>query len=132
MKSVVLDTNVFVAAGFSNQSHSARIINQVRRGELTMPWSAETRDEIRYILKKVPVLAWDRVADLFGDRDRYAGALDPDRYEYIDDPADRWFLALAEATGSALVSHDDHLLAHAARATVPVLTPTQFYTAEAA
>jgi predicted nucleic acid-binding protein len=34
VKSVILDTNVFVAAGFNPGSASARIVEQVRAGHL--------------------------------------------------------------------------------------------------
>ncbi len=132
MDSVVLDTNVFVATGFNERSHSAQILKQVQRGEVRMIWNEETRDETRYILRKIPLLRWDEVTDLFNDRDRFTGTLDLNRYDYVDDAADRKFLALAEATGAALVSNDNHVLVHAERATVPVLTPSEFLAARCA
>jgi uncharacterized protein len=126
MNRVVLDTNVFVATGFNQHSHSAGLLEMVRRGELRMIWSDETQDETRHILKKIPLLRWDEVSDLFHARDHFTGTLDLEQYNHVDDPSDRKFLALAEVTGSALISNDEHLLAHADRATVPVLTPSQF------
>ena len=126
MNRVVLDTNVFVATGFNQNSHSAQLLDMVRRGELRMVWSDETQGETRYILKKIPLLRWEQVADLFHARDHFAGTLDLDGYDHVHDASDRKFLALAEATGATLVSNDDHLLAHAGRATVPVLTPSAF------
>lgn len=67
---VVLDTNVFVAAGFYAQSHSARLIERVRRGQLRMVWTESTRAETRYVLEKIPPLDWDALADLFRDENR--------------------------------------------------------------
>ncbi len=42
---VVLDTNVFVAAGFNPGSHSARIVEAVRNGRLRMVWDNATQAE---------------------------------------------------------------------------------------
>src|SRR6266536_2887956 len=42
---VVLDMNVFVAAGFNPGSHSARIVEAVRNGRLRMVWDNATQAE---------------------------------------------------------------------------------------
>ena len=42
---VVLDTNVFVAAGFNPGSHSARLVEAVRDRRLRMIWDEATREE---------------------------------------------------------------------------------------
>ena len=45
-REVVLDTNVFVAAGFNRGSHSAWLVEAVRDGRLRMVWDNATRAEI--------------------------------------------------------------------------------------
>ena len=42
---VVLDTNVFVAAGFNPRSASARIVDAVKHGQVRMVWNDATRRE---------------------------------------------------------------------------------------
>jgi hypothetical protein len=61
---VVLDTNVFVAAGFSPVSHSAWLVDAVHNGRLRMVWdSATRRDRARH--QADPALSWTHIADLF-------------------------------------------------------------------
>ncbi|MGZ3667280.1 MAG: PIN domain-containing protein, partial [Ktedonobacterales bacterium] len=54
--SVVLDTNVFVAAGFNPHSASARLVDAVKRGEIRMVWNDATRREIERIVRQIPPL----------------------------------------------------------------------------
>src|SRR5688572_19068624 len=103
---VILDTNVFVAAGFNPSSASARLISAARDGHLRMVWNDATRDEIETILRQIPYLAWEHVADLFRADDRYPHQTHPERFDYVPDPADRKFAALADATGATLVTSD--------------------------
>jgi len=67
---VVLDTNVFVGAGFNPESASAELVRQVRDGALRMPWTEATRAEVERILTKIPPLSWDDVRGLFREEDR--------------------------------------------------------------
>ncbi|NTV99778.1 MAG: PIN domain-containing protein [Oscillochloris sp.] len=127
--SVVLDTNVFVAAGFNRASHAARIIAAVRQGALVRIWNAATRDEIQSTLTRIPQRSWAEVADLFRPEGDFSGPSDPDHFTSVPDPADRVFAALAEATGATLVTNDAHLLAHQEQLSVPVLTPRAFWAA---
>lgn len=127
LSSVVLDTNLFVAAGFNRGSHAARIIAAVRQRALTMVWNAATRDEIQYTLTRIPQRSWAEVADLFRPEDAFSGPTDPDRFISVPDPADRVFAALAEAAGAILVTNDVHLLKHQEQLSVPVLTPRAFW-----
>ena len=123
---VVLDTNVWVAAGFRPRSASGRLIEQVRQGEVRLVWDRATREETEHVLRKIPPLSWEAVASLFHDEDRFAGPTDPERFDFVADPADRKFAALAEAAGVPLVSLDEHLLGARSRLTVPVLTPGEW------
>jgi uncharacterized protein len=120
---VVLDSNVFVAAGFNPQSSSAQLVAWIRAQRLRLMWHASTLEETRYQLKKIPPLSWEPFAALFERRNEFHGELALARYDFIADEDDRKFAALAEAVDAVLVSNDDHLLAVADRLSVPVLTP---------
>lgn len=124
---VVLDTNVFVAAGFNRRSSSARILEQVRAGQLRMLWNEHTQRETRYILQKIPPLSWEDVADLFRPEDRYEADLDADAFAEIVDPEDRKFAALSATSEAVLITADDHLLSQRHQARVEILTPSEFW-----
>lgn len=123
---VVLDTNVFVAAGFNPDSASDRIISAVRHGSLRMIWNDETRKETRSILEKIPPLSWTAVADLFRNEERLDAETRPERFTQIPDPDDRKFAALAHASGAILISQDTDLLATPHRIDLLVVTPGEF------
>lgn len=123
---VILDTNVFVAAGFNDDSASRRILDLAEEGALRLVWNDATRRETQRILRRIPPLRWERFAGLFGDENRRDDALDLDRYGHVTGRMDRVFLALAEATDTPLVSSDSHLLEVRDRARVPVLTPAEY------
>jgi len=123
---VVVDTNVFVAAGFNPRSASARVVAAVRQGKLRMIWNVATRSETRRVLRTIPPLSWESVADLFRDEDCHTAPTDPRRVEHIRDPADRKFAALARATGALLISQDEDLLTEPQRMDVLVLSPREF------
>ena len=65
MRRIVIDTNVFVAAGFNPRSAAARILAAVREGRFQLIWNEPTRRETEMILRRIPHLDWERVADLF-------------------------------------------------------------------
>jgi uncharacterized protein len=123
IRRVVLDTNVFVAAGFNPHSHAARLVTSVREGALTLVWHTETRAEVLYILGRIPPLRQRSVAELFQPDAEYKVPPDLTPYGFIPDPADRVFAALAEAAGAVLVTNDAHLLAHRHALRAPVMTP---------
>ena len=122
---VVLDTNVFVAAGFNPRSASAWLLQAVRDGRLRMAWSEQTRHETERIVRKIPPLRHTRLDDLFRDEDRWTDMTHPERFEFVPDPDDRKFAALAEAAGAVLVTDDDHLLAVRDRIDTDVLPPRE-------
>lgn len=125
MQSVVLDTNVFVAAGFNSRSSSARLIRAIRDGELRFVWNQATRAETRQILRQIPPLDWGAFEGLFDEASEYTGETDLQAYRLIEDPDDRKFAALAKATGAVLVSNDDDLLSVRDRLDIPVKTPEE-------
>jgi predicted nucleic acid-binding protein len=120
----VLDTNVFVAAGFNPGSDSARILQWVEDGRLRLIWNEETRRETERILRKIPPLSWEPIAHLFREEECCREETQPDRFLMVSDPDDRKFAALAAATGATLVTLDDHLLQAGEIPGVRVLTPS--------
>ena len=127
---VVLDTNVFVAAGFKLRSASAKIVGAVKQRRLRMVWNDATRREIERIMQQIPPLRRLDVAQLFRPEDRFAGATDPERFAFVPDPDDRKFAALAHAAEATLITSDEHLLQQRDRIDVPVLTPGAFWKSE--
>lgn len=125
--SVVLDTNVFVAAAFEASTSSGRIVDAVRAGRLRLVWAESTRAENERVLRKIPPIDWEPFEDLFTEAGRCGDELDLDGVSYIPDPTDRKFAALSKATGATLVSNDDHLLAQRNRGKTPILTPSEFW-----
>jgi predicted nucleic acid-binding protein len=126
-RQIVLDTNVFVAAGFNPRSHAAGLLAAVRGGALILAWHAETRAETLHVLSRIPPLRKLDVAELFRPDAEYTALLDLTPYGCIPDPADRVFAALAEAACAALVTNDAHLLDHRHALRVPVLPPRVFW-----
>ena len=79
---VVVDTNIFVAAGFNRGSASARILEHIRAGQLRMVWNDRTRREVRRIICKIPSLSWDEVQEFFPEEHRFPGACLDDEFDY--------------------------------------------------
>lgn len=123
---VVLDTNVFVAAGFNARSDSARILAAVGEGRLRMAWSEATRRETERIVGQIPPLRSTRLDEFFREAERVDVPADASAFAEVPDPEDRKFAALAHAAGAVLVTGDDHLLAGRATAPYRVLTPGEF------
>jgi uncharacterized protein len=124
---VVVDTNIFVAAGFNPHSASAQLVDALRQGQLQMVWNDATRQEIERILQQIPPLRTLTVADVFRPAHHFSGATHPERFVAISDPDDRKFAALAYAAGATLISNDQHLLQVHNRLEVLVLTPGAFW-----
>jgi uncharacterized protein len=123
---LVVDTNVFVAAGFEPESAPSRLLDAIARGRWRMMWHRTTRAETERVLRRIPRLDWQRFAFLFRPEWEHEGALDLGPFGAIEDPGDRKFAALAAATGSILISSDGHLLAHRGALPVRVLKPGEF------
>ena len=126
MKRVVIDTNVFVAAGFNAGSASARILAAVREGDYQLVWNKETRGETETILRRIPSLDWGRVADLFRPQGEFTDPVDPDAFVMILDRDDRKFAALSAAATAPLVTSDNHVLAQGRVVGIEVLSPRAF------
>lgn len=124
---IVVDTNTFVAAGFNPRSHSARILDAVRDGRLTLVWNKATHAETRKVVSKIPPLSWDQFAALFEDTNRYDGDTDEGAFKHVPDRTDRKFAALAQAASATLVTQDDHLLGSRNQADVCIVRPGEFF-----
>jgi predicted nucleic acid-binding protein len=123
---IVLDTNVFVAAGFNRESHSARILRGVEEGRFALVWDEATRRETEMILARIPRLGFERVAPLFRPEGEHRGPSAPERFDHVEDPDDRKFASLAARAGAVLVTNDNHLLAHRGRRDPRIETPAEF------
>ena len=123
---IVIDTNVFVAAGFNRQSASARVLELVHSGQLRMMWNERTRRETKHILEKIPHLDWDAAAVLFQDEDFIQTARSDSEFSQIPDPEDRKFAALAEAAVAVLVTNDNDLLNQRGQLEIEVIKPAEF------
>ena len=126
MEGVVIDTNVFVAAGFNPGSASARVLEGVRSGRFRLIWNQPTRRETEMILRRIPHVDWQKVADLFRPEEEFTGPVDPAAFAAIADPDDRKFAALSAAANAPLVTSDKLVLAQQGRIGIEIVTPREF------
>ena len=122
----MIDTNVFVAAGFNARSASARVLAGVRDGRLLLIWNKRTRSETEMILRRIPRLNWESFADLFRPDGEFTGPVYPDAFTLITDPDDRKFAALSAAAKSPLVTNDSDILDQRNFIEIEVFTPSEF------
>jgi uncharacterized protein len=130
MEGIVIDTNVFVAAGFNPRSASARILADIREGRFQLIWNKPTQRETEVILRRIPRLDWESVADLFRPEGEFTGSVDPDAFVLVRDRDDRKFAALSAAANRPLVTNDNHLLADLNIIGIDALTPRAFLARE--
>ena len=102
--SVVVDTNVFIAAAFKPQSASGLVVEAIRLGTVHLVWSEATRRETESLLRRIPPISWEAVADLFQEANRRSSDIDPDTFSSVTDEDDRKFAALAASNQAVLVS----------------------------
>jgi predicted nucleic acid-binding protein len=126
MEGVAIDTNVFVAALFNPRSASARILEGVREGRFRLIWNQPTRSETEMILRRIPRLDWQKVADLFRPEWEFTGPVDPAAFTVIADPDDRKFAALSGAANVPLVTSDKLVLAQQGKIGIEIVTPRDF------
>src|SRR5215468_6227255 len=118
MEGVVVDTNVFVAAGFNANSASARLLEGLREGRFRLIWDRPTRGETEMILRRISRLDWRIAADLFRPEGEFTGPVDPGAFTAIADPDDRKF--------APLVTSDKLVLAQGGRSGIEIATPRDF------
>jgi predicted nucleic acid-binding protein len=102
------------------------LLDAVRDGRLRIVWDDATHEEIEHVLRRIPRLSWGAVAELFRDEDRFEGATHPDQFDYVLDPTDRKFAAIADAASVPLVTSDRVLLNARGQAPFPILRPSEF------
>ncbi len=110
VQQVILDTNILVASGFNSHSHAAQIIEWIRAGTLVLVWHQKTRAECQRVIKQIPPLTWTAFERLFAPENQVRTSLAVGDFQFIPDPDDRKFAALAVITGVPLISNDRHLL----------------------
>lgn len=108
---LVLDTNVLIAAAFRPDSRSGRLVQAVREGRYRLVWDEPTRRESERLMRRIPPISWSDVAGLFREENHFTGPIDDAAFGNVPDPDDRKFAALAAAAKAILVSLDTHLLA---------------------
>lgn len=121
----VFDTNLFVGAGFNPRSSSAELLRRAGDGEIALIWSEATRRETAHILRRIPRLRWEEAEPLFRPGRKHPDG-DPHAFDFVEDPDDRKFAALAAVSGATLVTSDDHLLRHRGRGDLVIATPSAF------
>ncbi len=123
---LVLDTNVFIAAGFRPGSASAKLVEMAREGRVKAVWHRDTRGENEHIVRKIRRLPQGLLEGVFWPENEFQGALDESEFDFIEDPADRKFAALAVSADAVLVSTDQHLLRWRDRLEARVLRPGEW------
>lgn len=125
-QAIVLHTNVLVAAGLNPRSSSAWIVEEIRSRYLELLWNEPTRQEIRAVVERIPTPSWRQFAALFHEENRYEGKTSPGKIDYVPDPADRHFAALAMAAKPVLITNGEDLLGHRDPVGAYVMTPEAF------
>ncbi len=122
---VVLDTNVFVAAGFRPRGRAAALVRGIESGRYRLVWDEPTRRETESVVRRIPPLSWSAFEPLFQREGRVDHDLDPESFSYVPDPPDRKFAALAAAAGALLVTSDARLLAASESGDFRALSPAE-------
>ncbi len=123
---VVVDTNVFIAAAFKPRSDSGRVVEAIRLGRVRLIWSEATRSETETLMRRIPPISWQAVADLFQEENRRSDDADRGAFSSVPDHEDRKFAALAASSRATLVSLDHHLLGAELEDVCVVCTPSAF------
>src|SRR6516225_9394539 len=89
---------------------------------------AGSSSETELVLRRIPLLGWDKFGNLFRPEGEFTGCVHPHDFVFIEDPDDRKFAALSAAAKVPLVTNDHHLLVHRNLIGFDVLTPRAFLT----
>lgn len=124
MKSIVVDTNLFVAGFFNPGSASARILEYARAGEVRLLWTESMLQEARRVLRHMPVdpAYVEGVEGLF----RPESKVEPPATapEIPENPDDSKFVACAVGgQADMIVSNDRDLLEAPDTGGIPVYRP---------
>jgi putative PIN family toxin of toxin-antitoxin system len=128
MTRIVLDTNVLVASAYNERSASRRIVEACLRGGLKLVVSPAVQREYDHIVPRA-VRRGDAIERIEAALAQ-AECLEPSATPRVvaEDPEDDKLLAVAVAGGAvALVTNDEHLLAHDPYRGVRIVRPSAFY-----
>ena len=109
--SLILDTNVFVAAYWARSSASARLVTACAQGLAQAHYSPEVRREVEHVLHTIKVREsylrsldrfWDRAIEVSGSPVNSVRTEDPDDQKFLE--------AAVGGDTDFLVTNDDHLL----------------------
>ncbi len=126
LEKVVLDTNIFVSASFNKKSNSHKIFELIKNNKVQFIWNPDTKDETKYILKKIPVIKWDRFKDIFKPEYEFTKKVTDKKFTEIQDHSDRKFANLAYASTAVLITSDQHFLNVRSQLPVKVLTSSEY------
>lgn len=122
--SVLLDTNIFVAVYWAENSASARLIQACIDGLAEAHYSNEIKREVIYILRMIKAsdayinkieLFWERAKEVQGVPVESIQSKDPDDQKFLE--------AAAGGNTDFLVTNDDHLLSIGYIGRTEILTP---------
>ena len=108
---VLLDTNVFIAAYWARSSASARLIKACIEGRVQAHYSRQVKRELVRMLRAIRIPdSYVKGLDAFWDRAKEVEAVPVDSI-VVSDPDDQKFVEAAAAGGTDfLVTNDEHLL----------------------
>lgn len=121
---VLLDTNVFVAAYWAGSSASARLIQACIDGVIRAHYTPEVRREVTRILHTIKVSEsylrwlepfWEGAVEVNGERVDHVRAADPDDQKFLE--------AAVGGQTDFLATNDDHLLSIRYVGRTEILTP---------
>jgi predicted nucleic acid-binding protein len=126
---IVLDTNILVSGLLSASGPPAWILEALLAGELTLALDAANREEYERVLQRSEFsLPPARVNEVLTavEQGAFQVVAAPRLGVSLPDPDDEPFLAVAQATGSILVTGNVRHYPARSRGGVEVLTPRQF------
>jgi predicted nucleic acid-binding protein len=88
----------------------ALVLAAVRDERFHLIWNQSIRREIEMILRRIPRLDWEEVANLFQRVGEFTSSVDPSNFVLVRDRDDRKFAALSAAAKMPLVTNDNCLL----------------------
>jgi uncharacterized protein len=126
----VLDPNVLVSALLSASGTPAELIRRWLAGDFELVLSAKLVGELERVLRypkitaRISAAQASEIVDVLRDEGLMADDPVATVTRGLDDPEDEYLIALAVASGAALVSGDRHLTDLPGR--LPIFTPAEF------
>ena len=127
---VVVDTNLFVASNWNDESASSKIISLIESGELTLIYTNSIKREVFHILKNIKASKKHLkfVENIF---ENACLITVKEHFDAVkDDPHDNKFVDCAVAGGAKyIISNDKDLLTLGSYKSVAIVKPTDFIAA---